>query len=695
MQNGEVPDSLARVRRLWRRVRQMPPSFYTVSLAPGRHKLFKWFFTGCVSIAIVSTCIESGLHPLMLLLLPAIAAGLLRRDYGREFFLSEKSGFVFFIVYMALLGLGALLFRSVFTLPISMVYFTFGVLVIRVMGPLTDRNVEQLILLTFGMILINCIITNHLAFGIMLPFYLFALMGTLMLFHVARTPAPAEECFDPADTKNFRNGVLKTLTKSAILIVVFAVLFFVLIPRPFVTIPGLRFGAPASGLGAMSQRITYREMVGMGDLQRIAFMVRLEAGSFPRFPYWRGRVLEKNDGRGWVYAGESRSVTKPVPIDYSKALVYQFIPYKLQTETIYAYGFPVGAHGKMDRPLYINPSGEIIVDSPFLFADSYRVTALDRPFPMSRRSADLNLDLTGLTPKITALARDWGEGLTSPDAKARRIVSRLTNYCKYVLQPTAPPADTNPMEYFLFDSREGNCEYFAGALCLMLRAEGIPARVVEGFAGMDPSSIADEYIVRFSHAHAWVEAALDKEYWTVLDATPPTRLDAAGDFVARFLTDVYDTIQKKWTKYVVYFDRSDQARFFEGLSEIMNVGLELPAVSAANRVHLVAAFFGGALLLAACLVFVALRRRPRSPESVYTLAMLDLIKMGVLDSMHQWHELNTKNILNSVPQAKDSVRRFMKLYFDSRFGTNGISVQKLNQAREELVRAAKDSVSSR
>ncbi|MBI5248043.1 MAG: DUF3488 domain-containing protein [Desulfomonile tiedjei] len=689
MQADQAQDRSAGIRRLLVRFRELPPSFSTVSVVPGKHKVFKWFLTTCVIIAIASTCIENGLHPLLLLLLPVIAAGLLRDDYGREFFLSQKTSFIFFFIYVVLLAIAALSFRSSFTLPISMVYFTFGVLIVRVLTPLTDRNVEQLILLSLGLILVNCIITNHLVFGIMLPVYLFSLMGTLMLFHLARTPARAQESFDPASVRSVREAITRKLALSAFFILVFSVLFFVLIPRPFISMPGLRFGAPASGLGTMTQRISYRQMIGMADMQRIAFMVRLEAGSLPRFPYWRGRVLEKNDGRGWVYAAENKNVTKPVRIDYSQAIAYDFIPYKLQTNTIYAYGFPVGALGKMDRPLYIDPGGEIIVDSPFLYSDSYKITVLNRPFPLGRLSVRFNLDKTGITPRIEALAREWTEGLTSPEAKSSRIVSRLTDRCKYVLQPAPPPEQGNPTEYFLFDSREGNCEYFAGALCLMLRSEGIPARVVEGFAGMDRSSVENEYIVRFGHAHAWVEAALDDNNWTTLDATPPSRLDLTGSLLFGFITDMYDTIEKKWTKYVVYFDRSDQAKLFELLRELQNMDVELPTLGAVDRVSLMTLFFAGAAVLAIFIVAYAMRKKRRSAESIYMSAMRDMAHAGVLESVHPWHEQNTEKILSRAPQAADLARQFMKLYFDSRFGTNGVSIKKLEEAKKELVRAAK------
>jgi hypothetical protein len=89
-----------------------------------------------------------------------------------------------------------------------------------------------------------------------------------------------------------------------------------------------------------------------------------------------------------------------------------------------------------------------------------------------------------------------------------------------------------------------------------------------------------------------------------------------------------------------------------------------------------------------------MHRRKPSAESIYLLAMQDLVKAGVLESIHQWHELNSEEILTRAPSAAEPVRNFMKLYMDSRFGTNGVSMQSLKHARKELVQASKKAVAS-
>ena len=78
----------------------------------------------------------------------------------------------------------------------------------------------------------------------------------------------------------------------------------------------------------------------------------------------------------------------------------------------------------------------------------------------------------------------------------------------------------DPIGDFLFRYRSGHCEYFATAMVLMLRSQGIPARFVTGFLGGENNRLG-YYIVRQSNAHAWVEAYLPDSGWTVFDPTPP------------------------------------------------------------------------------------------------------------------------------------------------------------------------------
>jgi protein-glutamine gamma-glutamyltransferase len=659
----------------------------SVSILPGRYRAFRYFLAALVSLSIGAACIENGLHPLVLLVLPLVIVALVRTDFSRPFFFSEGVITVLFLSYVPLFSLGILIFYGNLSLPLFVVYFTFGTIMARVMSPLTDRNVAQLIFLSIGLILINCILTNNLLFGLVLPLYLFALMGTLLSFHLARNAAPENETLETASGRGFRDQWHIHLVKYVVFSVILTVFLFVVLPRPFLTMPGLRTAmARTGGLADLEQQITYREMASMSGRQRIAFVVNVESGALPEIPYWRGRVLDKTDGRRWSPAKVKTPMTKLIQATPSDSVAYRFIPYRLHSKMVYVAGLPVAVKGRMGGMLYITSAGEVIIDSPFLFADSYEVVAVNRPVPVIRKSQPINLDRTGVTQRIQELAEQWTDGFSSPRDRADVLVSRLRSRFRYALRTAPPPEEVHPIEHFLFRSRAGNCEYFAGALCLMLRSIGIPARVVEGFLGAERTDQPNEFIVRFSRAHAWVEADLGDANWTTLDATPAGR-ETPESYLWRLATDLYDSLDYKWTKNIIYFDRSDQAMIFAAFTELVSGKVSLPfAIPQTLRSFALPIVIGALVLSIAALIILRSRRKEAGYSGIYIMTMRELVKRGILPRVHPWHEQNVALIIERSPSLKDPVLKFMDSYLNARFGKAGkLAAETLKKTRKELL----------
>jgi len=159
-----------------------------------------------------------------------------------------------------------------------------------------------------------------------------------------------------------------------------------------------------------------------------------------------------------------------------------------------------------------------------------------------------------------------------------RYLSSGVTY-QYTLDLTMEPIiGMDPIEQFLTVNRRGNCQYFASALVLMLRSQGIPARLVVGFSTDEYNTLGGYYVARQSHAHAWVEALVNadavksndlpfprskvKEYWLRLDPTPGgggTNFTTGGS-----VSNVLDLAQDIWTNYVVDADASDRRRELGG-----------------------------------------------------------------------------------------------------------------------------------
>jgi transglutaminase-like putative cysteine protease len=137
----------------------------------------------------------------------------------------------------------------------------------------------------------------------------------------------------------------------------------------------------------------------------------------------------------------------------------------------------------------------------------------------------------------------------------------------YTLNLTVQDRNIDPVEDFLFLRKEGHCEYFATALALMLRAEGIPARVISGFKGAERNSIIGCWEVQERHAHLWVEALVKEDQWVTLDPTPgQARSESVAEVGNRvgFWGRMRATTTSLWTDYVVNVNLTQQRRQLYG-----------------------------------------------------------------------------------------------------------------------------------
>lgn len=136
------------------------------------------------------------------------------------------------------------------------------------------------------------------------------------------------------------------------------------------------------------------------------------------------------------------------------------------------------------------------------------------------------LQLPGSLPsQVRALAHEVVGQAIDPYDQAAAVETYLRNNYTYSTHVTVPPADQDWVDYFLFDSKEGYCDYFATAMVVMLRTQGIPARVASGFAPGDEDS-PGQWTVRENHAHSWVEAYFPGYGWQTFE---PSAIRALPD----------------------------------------------------------------------------------------------------------------------------------------------------------------------
>jgi transglutaminase-like putative cysteine protease len=151
---------------------------------------------------------------------------------------------------------------------------------------------------------------------------------------------------------------------------------------------------------------------------------------------------------------------------------------------------------------------------------------------------------------------------------ARRLEAHLRDSGDYgySLDSSIVNANDDPVEDFLFNRKQGHCEYYATALALMLRAVDIPSRLVNGFKGGGVNRLTGEFYVEQRHAHAWVEALIDGG-WVTLDATPAAaRSESVAGLAPAILSwnDLLNTLKEQWSASFVSMDVDKQQRQFYG-----------------------------------------------------------------------------------------------------------------------------------
>ncbi len=169
------------------------------------------------------------------------------------------------------------------------------------------------------------------------------------------------------------------------------------------------------------------------------------------------------------------------------------------------------------------------------------------------------------------------DGSSDNIAKSRALVRYLkdSGQFRYTLQAPDRDRSIDPIEDFIANNPQGHCEYFATALTLMLRSQGIPARMVNGYKGGDWNTLGQFYQVRQLHAHVWVEAMVDDpdytgsgtppKKWMVLDPTPAAAVQASMWSNFRQFSDY---IQHMWSSYVLGMNKDNQSE--DVYSEIFN-----------------------------------------------------------------------------------------------------------------------------
>jgi transglutaminase-like putative cysteine protease len=409
----------------------------------------------------------------------------------------------------------------------------------------------------------------------------------------------------------------------------FMLIFFVLFPR----VQGPLWGMPQdaySGMTGLSNRMSPGLLENLILSGEVAFRVQFATDVPDRAElYWRGPAFDSYDGQTWrtsfastSFAADKRTSIKTVEgsfVDYTTTLEAHNLHWLL------ALDLPV----TLPEGAAVAPTFEVLARRPvryrsrfsFRSATEYLANVDEAP-ALLQQALRLPRDLN---PRTRALAESWQRESVDPE----RISNAALRFFReekffYTLQP--PLLGQNAVDEFLFDTRRGFCEHYAGAYVALMRAAGVPARVVTGYQGGELNPVDGFLTVRQSDAHAWAEIWLEGKGWRRIDPTAavaPSRIEHGIDAAlptgeslpARLRLESWSTlfvrlrfrweaINNAWDQWVLGYDPERQREFLNKL------GME--NVDWRRMVSIMALLCGTALLLVACRALI--RRAKPAPE---------------------------------------------------------------------------------
>ncbi len=393
--------------------------------------------------------------------------------------------------------------------------------------------------------------------------------------------------------------------------------------------------------------------------------------------YWRGPVFWDYDGRTWRAnqppqpAGKLQFQAHAAPVQYTVTLEPHNKPW------LFVLDLPVKLPdiGFMTEDFQLQSRQPVRTRIRYAAASS---TAFQYGLTLTAgdRARALRLPPFG-NQRTRSLAAQWREENPAPAALVQKALAMYHADFTYTLNP--PPLGSSAVDGFLFDTKKGFCEHYAGSFVFLMRAAGVPARVVTGYQGGQANPLGDYLIVRQSDAHAWAEVWLDGKGWVRIDPTAavaPERIEQgiaaalpAADLPAmarleltwvKRLSLSWDVVNNGWNQWIIGYNQQRQMEFLARL-----VGAK------PDWGDLTLWMTGLVSLIVGIIAAVMLRNANRETDPAQILwnrYKRKLARAGVAILPHEGPRDLTRRAARQLPDLRDHIERIGELYMGLRYG---------------------------
>lgn len=542
------------------------------------------------------------------------------------------------------------------------------------------RDAYVIVFLGYFLVVTNFLFSQSIPAGLYMLVVVVVLTGTLIAVTSEESPL----------TPQRKLKLSAALLLQAVPLMLVA---FLLFPR----VPGPLWGLPKDAHSAMSG---LSDVMQPGNISRlslsdeVAFRVRFQGDIPPRQRlYWRGPVLWNTDGETWrqdefrrlaQISADNKGI---LPVHYTVTLE----PHNRRW--LFGLDLPVSVpEGKV-----MSTDFELRSRKPVRERIRYAMRSYLDYASLTTSRGDIQRGLAlpaGKHPKARALALEWRENLDGD----RQIVDRALDYFReqpffYTLTPPVLTGDT--VDEFLFDTRRGFCELYASAFAVLMRAAGIPTRIVTGYQGGELNELGDFLTVRQRDAHAWTEVWLNKGGWIRVDPTAavaPERIEFGMDAAIpppigpralniqpsepvrrafRSLRQSWDALNSAWNEWVLGYG-PDRQRLFLGRFGLDSRDLVRLALALLTLIG---------LLLAAVAVWLARRPGTRDPVlRAYRRYQRKLERAGLGRANGEGPLDYGRRVAATRPDLAGPVNRITALYIELRYASGPDDPRVLNRA---------------
>src|SRR5579871_1243169 len=524
--------------------------------------------------------------PSVLLVSAALAVRGFLLAKRRKFVISDRWTTPLSLAYFAFFAVDYLAFSRSF-LPATIHLALFGV-VVRMFSLRRERDHITLAILAFLMVLASAVLTVDSVFLFSFAGFMMMAVATFILMEMRRSGSTAtiqaRHSTDPYQHRRLAFALVRTAPLLVMLILIGGSALFFVMPRG---ISAGYFGEYSFGNDISSGFSDHVQLGQIGQIQQsntVVMHVQIEGDELGRYDlHWRGVSLASFDGHTWSNPKGlyilSRNPDSSFDLPHSDVPIRSYDAASLARGKIIRYHVlmePIGTNVFFLAPSACSLRGNYRVlagdsggavynsDSDHVISRYDATSDISKPSAAELRKSGLNyppqiseayLRFQPVDPRIPQLAADITRSAKNDYDKAAAIENYLRTRFGYTLQlPQTTVKD--PLANFLFERKQGHCEYFASSMAVMLRTLGIPSRVVNGFRSDEFNDLTGNYVVRAKDAHAWVEAYFPGYGWQTFDPTPSGNFGTPQGWgrVALYV----DAMASFWRDWIISYDSSNQ-----------------------------------------------------------------------------------------------------------------------------------------